>query len=322
VKSATTAREKTMTEVYDRPPLKSCITHAKLKEKLRKNQAADLGDIQYNPILYLSNTHIYTLGPRVYIWSELTSYSDDSSTDFECERLLRLNRMQFAATGDDEKENASNDDLPGSVEEILALLRDTYHDFEEVALLRHLLRLLYDAALPCAAVYAIGADIIRNSVWYLSIGAQAYHANLSAFREILMGRLPKTAEKLIQLGALEDVYLNEFFIYFYSNILRKDHVNRIVEMFLLEGRKVLYRFSIALFSYFKRDIKSTTVRSAEQLYLHIQTKAQADSFDFDIFFALAFGKGTKKEVFTELGILYFPVDPYSNSNHNLTLNQI
>ena len=109
--------------------------------------------------------------------------------------------------------------------------------------------------------------------WYIVARNKNHKARLMAFCEILQLTIPQTYQKLMSIGALEDCYLNEIFIYFFSNLFEKPVVEKIVELFLLEGNKVLYRFGLALFAYHKYLIKSADIMTGVQLWSSIKDKS-------------------------------------------------
>lgn len=67
-----------------------------------------------------------------------------------------------------------------------------------------------------------------------------------AFKEMLKKYLPKTYLSLTTIGALDDKYLNLMFVDFFIEILPENLVLRIMDAYLLEGVKVLYRFGLGL----------------------------------------------------------------------------
>jgi len=63
---------------------------------------------------------------------------------------------------------------------------------------------------------------------------------------MLRNYLPKTYLSLTTIGALDEKYLNLMFKDFFTEILPENLVLRIVDAYLLEGVKVLYRFGLGL----------------------------------------------------------------------------
>jgi hypothetical protein len=63
--------------------------------------------------------------------------------------------------------------------------------------------------------------------------------------------LPKTYLSLTTIGALDEKYLNLMFVDFFVEILPENLVLRIVDAYLLEGVKVLYRFGLGLIKGYK-----------------------------------------------------------------------
>lgn len=122
---------------YELPPLKSLYTYQQIKSTLR----AQKGD---------------SLGPRYHIWSELTAYqalpvlkSGNTLAELESERFARLNRLSFVNATTDSPVDHDYFGIPlpteRNIEDLLVLLRDNNHNFEESSLLRPLLYLLETA---------------------------------------------------------------------------------------------------------------------------------------------------------------------------------
>ena len=133
-----------------------------------------------------------------------------------------------------------------------------------------------------AAIFSIAVDIIQAPSWFLSFKRSSHNALLLTFKELLQIRMPKTSTKLQSLGALSDEVLSEIFVFFFLNIFPVEFVYRIVELFLLEGRKVLYRFGLAFFSIFKRDIKSWSVNSSSQMWNAIRLKCHSGEVSYSL----------------------------------------
>lgn len=256
-------------------PLQSRLDYSSLKALLRSDP----------------NSISPSSSDRTFLWSELTSYGPDAgrtvvdkSTAISS-RLARLGAWEIVVRGSFEI-RVDMDEV--DVERIAYLLEENFTELSEMLLIQPLLDILVSAGRPSNVIYSIASDILKSPTWFFRPRVSEHRSRLSTFRLILQRTAPRTFEKLQSLSAIEDSHLNEIFIYFFANILSKQHVERIVELFLLEGGKIQYRFGLALFLQFKSFIKSPAMKSADVFWEML--KSQKESSDFKCMEALAFGK--------------------------------
>eukprot|EP01035_Chromulina_nebulosa_P008085 gene8085-10944_t len=104
--------------------------------------------------------------------------------------------------------------------------------------------------------YMIASDLLANQEKYCAISYEGNRYNSFAFKEMVKAYLPKTYLSLTTIGALDEKYLNLMFVDFFVEILPENLVLRIVDAYLLEGVKVLYRFGLGLIKGYKSLIKT------------------------------------------------------------------
>ena len=92
---------------------------------------------------------------------------------------------------------------------------------------------------------------------------------LETFRDNLRLCMPETAMILHDLGILEGSSLCKIFVNFFDGIFHPAAVNRVIEIFLFDGIKSMFRISNALFAFYKRKIKSFDFMNAKQFWLYV-----------------------------------------------------
>ena len=93
---------------------------------------------------------------------------------------------------------------------------------------------------------------------------------LYTFKSLLNSFLPKTYIALTKLGALEDKYLNMLFIDLFMEILPTHLVQSLVDAYLLEGKRILFRYGLALIRAYKTYIKLGKLAPINKLFaLHV-----------------------------------------------------
>ena len=113
-------------------------------------------------------------------------------------------------------------------------------------------------------------DLMDNSSRGLTVKASHYRCLLFAFRQLLLGSMPATADILLRMGALDDIYLNLLFLDWFRNVLPMASVLRMTDAFLLEGEKILIRYGVALVRGYKRAIKRLEYANADAFWSAIQ----------------------------------------------------
>lgn len=79
------------------------------------------------------------------------------------------------------------------------------------------------------------------------------------------------------MGALEDKYLNMIFIDLFVEIFPSNVVLRIMDAFLLEGIKILFRYGLALIRGYKTQLKEGIYLTATDFWLSVKADATSDA---------------------------------------------
>jgi hypothetical protein len=77
--------------------------------------------------------------------------------------------------------------------------------------------------------------------WYIDPNPTEHRANLEAFKYLIQARNPKTCKLLQSIGALNHVYIHDIFLGMFFPILPAHMAFRILDSFMIEGKKVLFR---------------------------------------------------------------------------------
>lgn len=163
-------------------------------------------------------------------------------------------------------------------------------DYGEAALTRVLLALSrvvgleYAPLLPSIAVIALSfmsesyaycmlREMAHNATFYFAVGPLEQVAWCRAFMDILYRLHPQTAHSLrtANVEGTNSLYqgLDPIFKHFFTPILKFVHVLRIMDIYTLEGYKVIFRFGVALLCMFKKDWKVCTAMTCYCCMLYI-----------------------------------------------------
>jgi TBC1 domain family member 24 len=118
------------------------------------------------------------------------------------------------------------------------------------------------------------------------------HAAWSAtFREVITILHPSTAEYLDDRGVLDVDGLAPFFADFGIRVLQFTAVQRMMDLYSLEGYKVLFRFSIAIFALFKHVAAEQilTISNTDEWWKYLKEWAHSKAFDLESIVRKAYG---------------------------------
>lgn len=180
---------------------------------------------------------------------------------------------------------------------------------EEVDYFQSISRILVKELRRIDVCYMIASNLLGNQDKFCAVSYEGNHCNIFAFKEMLKNYLPKTYLSLTTIGALDEKYLNLMFVDFFTEILPENLVLRIVDAYLLEGVKVLYRFGLGLIKGYKNLIKTGKYETAKDFWVSVKADAISIALSND-----------ESLLFKTLGLPESlpPVDPfliYSNSKN-------
>lgn len=118
-------------------------------------------------------------------------------------------------------------------------------------------------------------DVLEKKRKYMEPTFEGNFICTYTFTEMVKDYMPQTFNSLSRLGALDQRYLNLIFVDFFVELLPEHQVLRIMDAYLMEGVKVLYRFGLALIRGYKEMIKAETFETARDFWLGVKADAIA-----------------------------------------------
>jgi len=120
--------------------------------------------------------------------------------------------------------------------------------------------------------FGVITDILSNPDWYFASKYLDYRIRLYTFRDGFNKLAPKTCSMLEEIGALSDEYLNNIFCVFFFNVLPGSLAYKVLDNFMVEGDKALYRFGFALLYLFKSKVKEKAFSSGEKFWEYVKAQ--------------------------------------------------
>jgi TBC1 domain family member 24 len=130
-----------------------------------------------------------------------------------------------------------------------------------------------------AVAYYFPSSRIEHSAW------------CSAFGDILRKLHPQTASYLDDRGVLDIDGLSPIFNDFFIDIIPFEYIQRIMDIYTLEGFKVLYRFGVALLVLYKVESSEQliTISNADEWWHTMKLWSYSSRFNFEFVVRKAYG---------------------------------
>jgi hypothetical protein len=144
-------------------------------------------------------------------------------------------------------------------------------------------------------VFCAIREMEHHSTWYWASSKSEHVAYAKAFLDVLEKLHPFTAQNLHEQGMAEQ-YTQAIFQDFFQTLLLEDHVLRIMDIYTLEGSKVLFRFGVALIVLYQREWKEHYSFEAKTWWEGLVDFAQTN-LNFEVLLKKAYGvhgKGVRK----------------------------
>lgn len=126
-----------------------------------------------------------------------------------------------------------------------------------------------------------------GSAFFLPTSPLEHYAYGKAFADVLQRLHPQTAAAMQENGSLQNP--DPIFRYFFLPILPLRHVLRIMDIYTLEGAKVLFRFGVALLCLFKKDLKEMELNTADKWWSALRDYTHAPTFRIEVLVKKAYG---------------------------------
>ena len=147
--------------------------------------------------------------------------------------------------------------------------------------------------MPEAHAYVTLREMVCDHSQFLPPSKVDHYSYCRAFAQLLKRLHPETARQMEDTGALTPRGLDPIFRRFFVTLLRHDHVLRIMDIYTIEGAKVLFRFGVALIAMHKSELKAAAAKGrgadAQTFWTTLRDYAHSRRFDFNALVKKAYG---------------------------------
>lgn len=198
----------------------------------------------------------------------------------------KLNKAALSSNGDDKGMLSSvtvNDVVVDVMEAICA-----HYPVNLPGLLEPLVKLVAPVLNNSAVCFYFFCSYMDKSYWYSIPNITAHRYKLNTFRTLCQRCMKNTYASLVDIGALEEPHLSMIFVTYFTKLLPIKFVYRVLDMYFVEGYKILYRFGLALIKIYKGRIKSGEFKTGHDFWNAVIFDATLPNFDFQPIFNFAF----------------------------------
>jgi hypothetical protein len=134
-------------------------------------------------------------------------------------------------------------------------------------------------------------EMAHEASWYFATSRREHLAHSRCFGVIMRKLHPQTAEYLEDRGILDDKSLERIFRDMFVGILPLHLVQRIMDVYTLEGYKVLYRVGVSIFVLYKIEAAQNlvTISNADEWWGTLRNWASHRRFNFNVVMRKAYG---------------------------------
>eukprot|EP00561_Arcocellulus_cornucervis_P011076 CAMPEP_0185809538 /NCGR_PEP_ID=MMETSP1322-20130828/6256_1 /TAXON_ID=265543 /ORGANISM="Minutocellus polymorphus, Strain RCC2270" /LENGTH=622 /DNA_ID=CAMNT_0028505811 /DNA_START=121 /DNA_END=1989 /DNA_ORIENTATION=+ len=147
--------------------------------------------------------------------------------------------------------------------------------------------------MPEAYAYVTLREMVCDHSQFLPPSKVDHYSYCRAFAQLLKRLHPETARQMEDTGALTPRGLDPIFRRFFVTLLRYDHVLRIMDIYTIEGAKVLFRFGVALIAMHKSELKAAAAKGrgadAHTFWKTLRDCAHSPRFNFNALVKRAYG---------------------------------
>ena len=126
-------------------------------------------------------------------------------------------------------------------------------------------------------------EMINDTSYFLPVSQKDYYSWCHTYVFFVKRIFPDHYKLMILCGALEDEALDPIFKRFFTTLLRPEDVLRFMDIFVVEGRKAIFRLALSILQLItKSDLKRLQkLRTSDSFWDEIRKKTLHPDFSFD-----------------------------------------
>lgn len=171
---------------------------------------------------------------------------------------------------------------------VLCVLRHMHSAIEYAPLVPDIAAILLNY-MPESYAYATLREMVNDHSRFVAPCKVDHYSYCRSFAQLMKKLHPETAREMEDNGSLTPRGLDPIFRRFFTPLLRYEHVMRIMDIYTIEGAKVLFRFGVALIALYKTELKAAKTPDSKTFWKKLREYAHSKHFDFDKLVRKAYG---------------------------------
>lgn len=148
--------------------------------------------------------------------------------------------------------------------------------------------------MPESYAYACMREMSNSEGYYFPMSKIEHGSWCKTFGDLMKKMYPQTALAMDRCGALTPEGLDPIFRRFFVGILKKEYIVKILDMYTLEGYKVIFRLGSVTLCLAHAYMTPSELRSTDSFWKGVKRVALSKQFHFDILIKQAYGFNGKK----------------------------
>jgi len=143
--------------------------------------------------------------------------------------------------------------------------------------------------MPVSYAYAAIREMTNTEDYYLPMSEVEHYAWCKTFGDLLRKMYPQTALIMSNCGVLTPDGLGPIFRRFFIPVLRREHVHRILDIFLIEGNKALFRIGTVILCLCTYYLTKAELEGVDAFWKGVKRVTHSKIFHFDVLVKQAYG---------------------------------
>lgn len=137
--------------------------------------------------------------------------------------------------------------------------------------------------MPEEYAFATIKDMINDTSHFLPVSQKDYYSWCHSYVFFVKRNFPDHYKLMTLCGALEDAALDPIFKRFFTTLLRPEDVLRFMDIFLVEGRKAVFRLALSILRLVSKDDmkRLQQLRTSDSFWDEIRKKTLHPDFSFN-----------------------------------------
>jgi len=148
---------------------------------------------------------------------------------------------------------------------------------------------LFLSVMPESYAYSMIREMSNNSEYYFPMTKVQHLAWCKTFSDLMIKMYPQGASRMKGCGALTPDGLNPIFQRFFITLLKREHVLHLIDMYTIEGYKVIFRMGTSITCLCIAFMTTTDFRNTDTFWSAVKRISHSHNFHFEVLLRQAYG---------------------------------